>query len=76
MSFHSKVVTQTLAVMRRLWIAGLAETTVISERTLPLTRAAAYATAILVHNSRASRCGSFSTRHSVSIIIVARSAAV
>ena len=38
--------------------------------------ALAQASAILVHSSRASGCGSFCTRHSVSIIIVARSAAV
>jgi hypothetical protein len=39
-------------------------------------RAPAHASAILVHNSRASCCGSFCSRHSVSIVIVARSAAV
>jgi hypothetical protein len=39
-------------------------------------RAPSHASVTLVHNSRASCCGSFCTRHSVSIIIVALSDAV
>lgn len=42
----------------------------------PLLCVCIYASAILVHNSRASRCGSFCTCHPVLIIIVARLAVV